>query len=96
MCQLDNNPADLGSRGCEESKICDFWWDGSEWLGDCKNWPEQSNITNSDESEIERKKVKEVLATTIDLRNPNDTLLNKFTLCKTLRILSWDRYYRLS
>ena len=33
--------------------------------------------------------VKELLATTIDLQNPIDTSLNKFTLRKTLRILSW-------
>ena len=32
--------------------------------------------------------VKELLATTVDLQNPIDTLLNKFTLRKTLRILS--------
>ena len=33
--------------------------------------------------------VKELLATTVDLQNPIDTLSNKFTLRKTLRILSW-------
>ena len=33
--------------------------------------------------------VKELLATTADLQNPIDTLLNKLTLRKTLRILSW-------
>ena len=32
--------------------------------------------------------VKELLATTVDLQNPIDTL-NKFTLRKTLRILRW-------
>ena len=84
-----NNPADLGSRGCEFRKLCELWWDGPEWLGDCENWPEQHNITKDNESEIERKKVKELLATTVDLQNPIDTLLNKFTLLKTLRILSW-------
>ena len=63
--------------------------DGPEWLGDCKCWSQQPNITNNDESEIERKKVKELLATNVDLQNPIDTLLNKFTLPKTLRILSW-------
>ena len=45
------------------------------WLGDCKNWPEQPNITNNDESEIESKEVKELLATIVDLQNPIDTLL---------------------
>ena len=37
--------------------------------------------------------VNELLVTTIYLQNPIDTLLNKFTLRKTLRILSWiDRF----
>ena len=71
-----NNPADLGSRDCELRKLCEFWWNGPEWLGDCKNWPEQPNITNNDESEVKRKMVKELLATTVDLQNPIDTLLN--------------------
>ena len=33
--------------------------------------------------------VKELLATTANLQNVIDTLLNKFALHKTLRILSW-------
>ena len=44
--QTRKNPADIGSRGCELSKLCEFWWDGTEWLGDCENWPQQPNITN--------------------------------------------------
>ena len=53
-----NNLADLGSRGCELRKLSEVWWDGLEWLGDCKNMPEQRNITNN---EIERKKSKNYL-----------------------------------
>ena len=64
----------------------------TEWLGDCKNWPEQPNVTNNDEPKIERKKLKELLAT-VDLQNPIDTLLNKSASRKVLRILSWvDRF----
>ena len=75
-----NNPADLDSQGCELSKLWKSWWDGPECLGDCNDWPEQLNIDKNDESEIERKNVKELLATTVDWQNPIDTLLNKFTL----------------
>ena len=81
-----NNLADLGSRGCELGKLYKFSWNGPEWLRDCKNWPEQLDITNNDESEVKRKMVKELLATTVDLQNPTDTLLNKITLRKTLFI----------
>ena len=55
---IKNNPADLGSRGYELRKLCEFWWNEPEWLGDCKNWPEQPDITNNNESEINRKMVK--------------------------------------
>ena len=84
-----NNPADLGSRDFEQSKLCEFWWDGPEWLGDCKDWPEYFSITKDGESEIERKKLKELLGTTVDLKNSTGALLNEFTLRKTLRMLSW-------
>ena len=67
-----NNPADLGSQGCELRKLCEFWWTGPEWLGDRKNWPEQPDNTNNDESEKARKMVNELLATTVDLQNPID------------------------
>ena len=80
---IRNNPSDLGSRGCELRRLCEFWWNGPELLRDCKNWPD------NDESEIKRKMVKELLATTADSQNPIDTFLNKFTLRKTLRILCW-------
>ena len=50
-----NNQVDFDSRGCKLTKLCEFWWNGSEWLGDCKNWLEQPNITNNDDSEKEKK-----------------------------------------
>ena len=79
----------MGSRDFEQSKLCEFWWDGPEWLGDCKDWPEYFSITKDGESEIERKKLKELLGTTVDLKNSTGALLNEFTLRKTLRMLSW-------
>ena len=86
-----NNPADLSSRGCELRKLCEFWWDGPEWLGDCKNCPEQPNIASNDESKIERKNAKELLVTTVDLQNPIDTSLNKFASRKTLKDIKLDK-----
>ena len=52
-----------------------------------KNWLVVPNIKNNDESAIWRKKIKELLATTVDLQNPIDIFLDKFTLRKTLRVL---------
>ena len=37
--------------------------------------------------------VKELLAITVGLQNLIDTLLNKFSSSKTLRILSWINYF---
>ena len=54
-----NNPAGLVSQGCQLRKLFEFWWNGPEKLGDCKTWSELPNITNNDESEIERKMVQE-------------------------------------
>ena len=36
----DQNPADLGSRGCKADQLSDVWFDGPIWLADAKNWPE--------------------------------------------------------
>ena len=40
-----------------------------------------------------KKMVTKLLATTIDLQNPVDILLNIFTLRKTLRMLSWINHF---
>ena len=31
-----NSPADLGNWGCKLKKLCEFWWNGPEWLGDLR------------------------------------------------------------
>ena len=56
---------------------------------DCKNWPEQRDITNNNEFKKERKMVNELPTATVDLQNLIDTLLKKLTLRKMLRILNW-------
>ena len=40
-------------------------------------------------SDIEKKKIKEILVTTLTTENMFDKLLSKFSLLNTLRVLSW-------
>ena len=51
------NPADLGSRGCDVGKLRQNWWEGPAWLRDRNSWPDQPMIESSEEPEIERKRV---------------------------------------
>ena len=46
-------------------------------------------IESSEESDIEHKRVKEILAATVSSEIIYDKLLVKYTMLKTLRILSW-------
>ena len=46
-------------------------------------------IESSEESDIEHKRVKEILAATVSSEIIYDKLLVKYPMLKTLRILSW-------
>ena len=87
------NPADLGSRGCDIGKLEQNWWEGPVWLRDPNSWPDQPMIESSEESEIERKRVKEILAVTVLSETIYDKLLVKYPILKTLRILSWIKRF---
>ena len=77
------NPADLGSRGCETCKLDNKWWEGPKWLQDQTQWPEQPKIENCEESDIERKKIKEILATKLATsENMFDKLLSSIKFDK--------------
>ena len=85
----NGNPADLGTRVCEICKLDNKWWESPKWLQDQTQWSEQPKIETCEESDIEKKKNKEILATTLTTENIFDKLLSKFSLLKTLRVLSW-------
>ena len=59
------NPADLGSRGCDIGKLGQNWWEGAEWVRDPNSWPDQPTIERNEESEIKRKIIKETLAVAV-------------------------------
>ena len=72
------NPADLRSRGCEICKLDNKWCKGPKWLQDQTRWLEQPQTWNCDESNIGKKKIKEILATAWTTENMFDKLLSTF------------------
>ena len=68
------NPANFERRDCEIYKLNNMWWKGPKWLQDQAQWPEQPIIENCKESDIEKKNIKEILATKLITEN----ILDKF------------------
>ena len=60
------NLADIGSRGCHGDEIPEMWLIGPTWLKENSDWPPDIETKISEESEVEAKSIKEVMATTYD------------------------------
>ena len=87
----DENPSDLGSRGCGGNKLTIMWKRGPKWLIDQDLWPSVVDLKPSQESDKEKKPVKEIFKASV-LKKTGEMLiqlLNKFNLKKTERIISW-------
>ena len=56
-------------------------------------WPHQPMIESSEESEIERNRVKKISAVTVSSETIYDKLLVKYQMLKTVRILSWIKRF---
>ena len=87
--RTDMNPADIGSRGCKGNKLPTEWIEGPDWLSDESKWPLQIEIKSSPDSEGEAKVIKEVLKLSVDSSDDFKDLLNKLSLWKFLRVMSW-------
>ena len=78
---VKQSPADLGSSDCDIGKLWKDWWEGPVWLSDPNTSPDQPMIESSEESEIERKRVNEILAVTVT----SETICDKLnSQCKLL------------
>ena len=89
----DDNPADVGSRGrkVEGHKL---WWNGPDWLANEDQWPPNLVTRLSESSETERKVQREVFAVGVEKENgPVDRVLEKFDLCKALRVMCYVRRF---
>ena len=91
------NPADIGSRGCKGTDLKESWTSGPSWLQDQDQWPYNIATEASEGTETERKRMTEIFKTAINLDNDiAHQLLSKFNLKKTLRILSWINRFNLN
>ena len=74
---IDQNPADVGSRGCEADKLPELWLKGPEWLTDPEQWPVEIIAEPSKETETEAKLTKEVFATAVETKDELDEILER-------------------
>ena len=85
----DQNPADVGSRGCDGAKLPNLWLKGPEWLASPESWPAEILTEPSKETEAEAKLTKEVLGTIAETKDDLDEILNKHSFWKTMRVTAW-------
>ncbi|XP_078365845.1 uncharacterized protein LOC144650069 [Oculina patagonica] len=83
-----DNPADLGSCGGEVTSH-PSWCNGPTWLKNKACWPLDIVTKASDESMAEVKAMRDVFAVAIASTDKLDSLLEKYTYWKTMRICAW-------
>ena len=77
--------------------IKNTWTNRPSWLPDRENGPNQITIQASQESDNERKALKEIFKVAVSLENTIQyELLEQFNLKKTLRILSWVQRFTIN
>lgn len=85
----DQNPADVGSRGCDGAKLPNLWLKGPEWLASPESWQAEILTEPSKETEAEAKLTKEVLGTIAETKDDLDEILNKHSFWKTMQVTAW-------
>ena len=85
----NDNPADIGSRGCLASRIDPKWFQGPPWLGNKLDWPTDIVTAPSEETERESKPIKEILRVATPVRNELDDVLERFEYWKAMRVTAW-------
>ncbi|KAK3730338.1 hypothetical protein QZH41_002078 [Actinostola sp. cb2023] len=85
----DQNPADLGSRGCKADQLSGVWLEGPEWLSNAGNWPEDIVPGPNKETEEEAKKIKEVFTTAVEAKDDYAEILEKHSFWRAVRITAW-------
>ena len=85
----DENPAYIGSRGCNVDKLPKKWLEGPTRLDSKEDWPMQKDIEPTKEPEEEAKLLKEVFYVVKLGESQVDVPIIKFEFWKTIGILSW-------
>ncbi len=85
------NLADLASRDGSVNGA-NLWCNGPDWLSDESKWPPEIVTKASVTSEVE-KVLRELSAVSIETTPFLETVLDKFDLCKALRIFVWVTHF---
>ena len=98
----DQNPSDLGTRRATPTKLDEFWLKGPTWLGDKKEWPQQSEVAATTEALAEA--VSKPARETIMLEQDRDqssnnaewtlSVVKKYKYWKLLRITAYIMRFR--
>ena len=89
----DQNPADVGSRGCQADRLSELWFKGPEWLTEPDHWPGDILTQPSKETEAEAKLTKEIFATATETKDGLDEVLERNSSWKTVRVTTWMRRF---
>ena len=82
------NPADIRSRSGEVSNH-PLWWNGPQWLQHKARWPPDIVPNACQETLAEAKATQDVFAVAIAETDELDTLFEKFSYWKVMRICAW-------
>ena len=85
----DQNPADVGSRGCDGAKLPTYVWKDLTWLADPERWPAEILTERIKETEAAAKLTKEVLGTIAETKDDLDETLNKHGFWKAMWVTAW-------
>ena len=85
----DQNPADIGTRGCQADKLNELWFKGPEWLTEHDLWPGDILTEPNKETKVEAKHTKEIFATIAKTKDSLYEVFEKNSLWKTVRITTW-------
>ena len=85
----EDNPADIGSRGCSPDKLDQGWKKGPDWLTQKDEWPEDKVLESSEVTEAEAKQKREVFGAAVVIKDEMDELLKKHSFWDVVRITTW-------
>ena len=88
------NPADIGSRGTNNLQENGKWLQGPSWLKSQGEWPKNIVIMPTEETETEKRMIKEIMRITVQKdKDLIDVLLKKKRFWKAIKILAWCRRF---